>query len=547
MWRPRRRHSTNAPENDNAVVSSSLRHRFGFGLHGGQAGGQADGQSSSLRNLPDQQSNSKSKSKSKNNTPTNRRSLRHRRWKRQQYHLVADEIESVLYDQGGDEHEHEQDTTRRTPPHALSLASSLSSTPRIPRLRRMTLQSLRRSSLSSIGTHATTRNLQPETAASNHHNDHTTTTTTTTRRRQRSSTTTTERDINSYTLFDAAGEEDSGSLGRNSNNNYSYRNNNIVIYAKNYSPGAFFTSILLFLSVTFVLLVVIRILVSLLTMAVGMVVLVLLGVRVLQEFMFRPLGLFRTLHASPVCAWAFLGGLGGVGGVMGHAVCYYSTLFLMHLQMQLIGTDTTDTTITTATAITAKAITTKHDVLLLWGFLEGLVYGVEIGALWWVVLGDASDPSMVANWIHRHLWRRLQAHYQTSMRQRRQARILASELQRRKSTNNNNILPTSNATATNDDDIRMSDARPECMICLETFGSNESHDDDDENNNCQRRQQLPCLHGFHANCLQQWLAIKQTCPICRIPVIGPSSEEQQHQGPSQNDDDSRLGDILAFD
>ena len=58
----------------------------------------------------------------------------------------------------------------------------------------------------------------------------------------------------------------------------------------------------------------------------------------------------------------------------------------------------------------------------------------------------------------------------------------------------------------NDDDNNTTNTRSR-MICLELFRD--------------KRQSLPCLHGFHADCFEQCLLVKWSCPICRV-AIGPS-------------------------
>eukprot|EP00986_Skeletonema_menzelii_P009753 scaffold4522_cov141-Skeletonema_menzelii.AAC.12 len=45
-----------------------------------------------------------------------------------------------------------------------------------------------------------------------------------------------------------------------------------------------------------------------------------------------------------------------------------------------------------------------------------------------------------------------------------------------------------------------------CNICLEDFERGE------------RRKCLPCLHGFHEKCIDQWLGLNGVCPVCKTPV-----------------------------
>ena len=46
----------------------------------------------------------------------------------------------------------------------------------------------------------------------------------------------------------------------------------------------------------------------------------------------------------------------------------------------------------------------------------------------------------------------------------------------------------------------------QCSICLEDF---ESGDD---------RTSLPCLHGFHTECVNRWLKSNGICPVCKTSV-----------------------------
>jgi len=43
-----------------------------------------------------------------------------------------------------------------------------------------------------------------------------------------------------------------------------------------------------------------------------------------------------------------------------------------------------------------------------------------------------------------------------------------------------------------------------CSICLENVQED--------------RQTLPCGHEFHEDCLREWLALQDTCPVCRATL-----------------------------
>mmetsp|Transcript_39473 Transcript_39473/g.112563 ORF Transcript_39473/g.112563 Transcript_39473/m.112563 type:complete len:214 (+) Transcript_39473:2130-2771(+) len=48
------------------------------------------------------------------------------------------------------------------------------------------------------------------------------------------------------------------------------------------------------------------------------------------------------------------------------------------------------------------------------------------------------------------------------------------------------------------------------MVCQEEF------DEGDKLKN------LPCFHSFHAECVDKWLAVKKTCPICQLRIDRPN-------------------------
>ncbi|XP_078083555.1 RING finger protein 215 isoform X2 [Mustelus asterias] len=51
-----------------------------------------------------------------------------------------------------------------------------------------------------------------------------------------------------------------------------------------------------------------------------------------------------------------------------------------------------------------------------------------------------------------------------------------------------------------------------CAVCLEEFHKNQ----------CLRV--LPCLHEFHRDCVDPWLLLQQTCPLCKRHVLGDPLE-----------------------
>jgi hypothetical protein len=54
-----------------------------------------------------------------------------------------------------------------------------------------------------------------------------------------------------------------------------------------------------------------------------------------------------------------------------------------------------------------------------------------------------------------------------------------------------------------------SSSLPPCAVCLEDYVSGD------------KVRILPCLHSFHANCIDVWLQQKSTCPVCKMSIRDP--------------------------
>jgi len=50
----------------------------------------------------------------------------------------------------------------------------------------------------------------------------------------------------------------------------------------------------------------------------------------------------------------------------------------------------------------------------------------------------------------------------------------------------------------------------QCSICIEDFVSGEI------------LRRLRCLHHFHKSCVDEWLARRADCPVCRLSIVSES-------------------------
>jgi Ring finger domain len=74
-------------------------------------------------------------------------------------------------------------------------------------------------------------------------------------------------------------------------------------------------------------------------------------------------------------------------------------------------------------------------------------------------------------------------------------------------------LPVHTFSRTTDEEA--SDDRQTCSICQNDYEFGDE------------LRELPCKHQFHVACIDQWLPIKRTCPLCRMDITGDNSADNQ--------------------
>jgi hypothetical protein len=292
-----------------------------------------------------------------------------------------------------------------------------------------------------------------------------------------------DAEFNAYSLFDLSSKKTQEHQQHQPKN----------IYAKTYHPSTLFTPILVFLSMTFVLLVIIRILASLVTLTVGMTMLMLAVISILQECLHRPIQFLNRIHQRPCQMWVGLAIITSLlrrhGGNMAMVLWYQAKDMLLATQDMVANGSPTCSTTSVLSWILRPC-------------LQGFVYGITIGSIWLLLLGTACNPTQLTQWIIRRVWKQLiQRSYDKCLRSmyQRKAQLQQQQKEQEEAEEEKNKYDR------------------ECMICLEVFGGNDWSDSSVLQHE-ERRQYLPCLHGFHATCLIQWLHIKSTCPICRVQV-----------------------------
>ncbi|XP_044467524.1 E3 ubiquitin-protein ligase SDIR1-like isoform X1 [Mangifera indica] len=72
--------------------------------------------------------------------------------------------------------------------------------------------------------------------------------------------------------------------------------------------------------------------------------------------------------------------------------------------------------------------------------------------------------------------------------------------------------------------VKASEDELTCTICLEQVNGGELV------------RSLPCLHQFHANCIDPWLRQRGTCPVCKFRMVS-GSRWQENRGSESDDSD----------
>ncbi|PIN24072.1 Ubiquitin--protein ligase [Handroanthus impetiginosus] len=73
----------------------------------------------------------------------------------------------------------------------------------------------------------------------------------------------------------------------------------------------------------------------------------------------------------------------------------------------------------------------------------------------------------------------------------------------------------------------------QCVVCLEEWENGE------------KAQEMPCGHRFHGDCIEKWLKIRASCPVCRyeMPVDEDGEAGNKNGGES---DGGRSGVLVSF-
>ncbi|XP_077214145.1 RING/U-box superfamily protein [Tasmannia lanceolata] len=70
--------------------------------------------------------------------------------------------------------------------------------------------------------------------------------------------------------------------------------------------------------------------------------------------------------------------------------------------------------------------------------------------------------------------------------------------------------------------VEIEDEGLDCTICLDGFVVGE------------KGREMPCKHRFHSNCIEKWLGLHGSCPVCRFKM--PVDEEEKKQSGERDEE-----------
>lgn len=81
--------------------------------------------------------------------------------------------------------------------------------------------------------------------------------------------------------------------------------------------------------------------------------------------------------------------------------------------------------------------------------------------------------------------------------------------------------------------VQISEPGLECAICLSEYEVNAEEE----------VKEMPCRHKFHSGCIDKWLRIHGSCPVCRFSM---EEEEEEGEGEESGGDERRGWRIHVF-
>ncbi|KAK4409863.1 E3 ubiquitin-protein ligase MP [Sesamum angolense] len=87
--------------------------------------------------------------------------------------------------------------------------------------------------------------------------------------------------------------------------------------------------------------------------------------------------------------------------------------------------------------------------------------------------------------------------------------------------------PASKASIESLPRVQVSDPSLECPVCLAEYGEVEV-------------KEMPCGHRFHSGCIEKWLGIHGSCPVCRYSMPADEKKEKESDERRRGVENSRV-------